>query len=120
VAEEQARDERHEVGEAAIHDCEVEDGVYGDGVDEHEEAFEEGAEGYKRDGSGGRFVHLKNPGEGATWKTMICFPLIPASSIGEMRIGVTYHVQTQTFLVTQRPSISNICKLSRNTRTLIG
>lgn len=56
MTEKKARDERHAVSEVQPHDREIEDGVNGYGVDEHEEAFEEGTDGDESDGAGGSFV----------------------------------------------------------------
>ncbi len=73
MLEEKTGDKRHAVGEIQSHDCEIEDGVYGYGVDKHEETFKEGTGGDERYGSRGRFVLLEDTNEGAAGKTMIWY-----------------------------------------------
>jgi len=87
VAKDETRYEGHAVGEIETHDCEIEDGVNGDGVHEHEEAFGEGADGDESDGAGGGFVGGENTEEAGAWETVIWRLLVFHSHINELVWG---------------------------------
>jgi hypothetical protein len=108
MPEEEAGEEGHAVGKVEAHDGEVEDGVYGDGVDEHEEAFEERDQGDKGNSSGRCLVGLKDADKRGARETMICFAV--NISLATKCRERTYHVQKQMSLSMRQPSISSSCR----------
>lgn len=108
MSKEEAGEERHAVGKVEAHDGEVEDRVYGNGIDEHEEAFEERDESDKGDSSGRCLVGLEDANEGGARETMICFAV--NISLATKCRERTYHVQKQMFLLMRQPLISSSCR----------